>query len=78
MEFEDFWDEFGIRIGPWGIGFGGPRRHIRYSRTDTSHILQIRISTDVKRDQIKARLLEPGLLDIEWPHRLKGQDIPIE
>lgn len=78
-EWEDFWENFGIRIGPFGLGMCGPRRrYVRYSRTDTSHILQIRISPKVKKDQIKARLIRPGLVEIEWPRAEKAEDIPVK
>lgn len=74
--FEE-WEEFGIRIGPFGIGLGSLGRSIRYTRTETSHILRIRIDPEVKREEIKARLVKPGLLEIEWS-RSKGEEIPIE
>lgn len=75
--FEEAWEDFGIRIGPFGIGLGGLGRSIRYTRTETSHILRIRIDPEVRREEIKARLVKPGLLEIEWP-RAKGEEIPIE
>lgn len=37
----------------------------------------IRIDPEVKKEEIKARLIKPGLLEIEWP-RAKGEEIPIE
>ena len=78
-EWEDFWENFGIRIGPFGMGLHGPKtRYVRYSRTDKSHILQIRISAKVKKDQIKARLARPGVIEIEWPRKDTGEDIPVE
>ncbi len=73
--FEE-WEEF-IRIGPFGIGFGSLGRSIKYTRTETSHILRIRIDPEVKKEEIRARLVRPGLLEIEWPRR-KGEEIPIE
>ncbi|HXG33608.1 MAG TPA: hypothetical protein VNJ11_09595 [Bryobacteraceae bacterium] len=73
----DDWEDFGIRIGPIGVGLSGLSKTIRYSRTDTSHLLRIRIDPEVRRDQIKARLIQPGLLEIEWPRR-KGEEIPVE
>jgi len=74
--FED-WEDFGIRIGPFGVGMGRTGRSIRYARTDTSHILRIRLGAGVKKEEIKARFVKPGLLEIEWP-RAQGEDIPIE
>ena len=70
-----FDEEFGFRIGPLGFGWSGGRS-IRYTETETSHVLRISIDPDVKKDQIKARLVKPGVLEIEWP-RAKGEEIPI-
>ena len=30
-DLEDFWESFGIRIGPFGMGIYGPSRRIRLS-----------------------------------------------
>jgi len=46
-------------------------------RTETSHLLQIRIGPAVKKETIKVRLVRPGLLEIEWP-RVQGEEIPID
>jgi hypothetical protein len=48
-----------------------------HTRTETSHILQVRIDPALKKEEIKVRLTRPGLLEIEWP-RPKGQEIPVE
>jgi len=80
-DFEDFWENFGIKIGPYGIGLHGPtkfHRHIKYARTDKSHLLKIKIDPEIKKEEIKARLLKPGVIEIEWPRREKGEDIPID
>jgi len=74
--FED-WEDFGFRFGPFGVGFTGSGRGVRYARTETSHILRIRIGSEVKKQDIKARLVKPGVLEIEWP-RTRGEDIPVE
>jgi len=77
---EEFWDEFfSFHIGPWGF-WAGPRMpfRVRYRRTETSHILRIRIGPDVKKEEIKARLIEPGVLEIRWPRKIRGEEIPIE
>jgi len=76
MFFEEC-EDFGIRIGPFGVGFGPAGRGVRYSRTETSHVLRVRIDPEVRKDQIKVRLVRPGVLEIEWP-RAKGEDIPVE
>jgi len=76
MDFEDIWEEFGIKIGPFGFhGIGG---RVRYCRTESSHLLRIRIDPDIRKEEIKARLIKPGVLEIEWPRRFKGEEIPVE
>jgi len=74
--FED-WEDFGFRFGPLGVGFTGPGRMVRYARSENSHILRVRIDPEVKKSDIKARLVKPGVLEIEWP-RGKEEDIPVE
>lgn len=78
MAFEEFWEDFGIRIGPWGIGFGTMGRYVKYSRTENSHILTVRIDPDVKKEEVKVRYVKPGQLEIEWPRRSRGEEIKIE
>ena len=39
--FED-WEDLGFRFGPFGVGFMGAGRGVRYARTETSHVLRIR------------------------------------
>jgi hypothetical protein len=74
---KDAWEAFGIRIGPFGIDINSPGHAITHTRTETSHLLRIRIDPAVAKETIKARLVSPGLLEIEWP-RAKGEEIPIE
>ena len=74
---EDAWEAFGFRFGPFEVGFSGFGQFIKRTRTETSHILQIRIDPAVKKEEIKARLVRPGVLEIEWP-RSTGEDIPVE
>ncbi len=69
--FED-WEDYGIRFGPFGVSLGGAGR-VRYRGTQTSHVLRIRIEPEVKKQEIKLRLVKPGLLEIEWP-RSQGED----
>jgi hypothetical protein len=59
------WEEFGFRFGPFEIGMSGLGQFIKHTRTETSHILRIRIDPAVKKEEIKARLVRPGLLEIE-------------
>ena len=77
MMSEEAWEEFGFRIGPFEIGFSGLGQAIKHTRTETSHILRIQIDPAVKKEEIKARLVRPGLLEIEWP-RAKGEEIHVE
>jgi len=51
---------------------------ISYHPTSKFHILRLRINPEVKKEEIKARLIEPGILEIEWPRKIKGEEIPIE
>jgi hypothetical protein len=74
---EEGWDQFGFRFGPFEIGMSGLGRSIKRTRTETSHILHICLDPAVKKEEIKARLVRPGLLEIEWP-RSKGGEIPVE
>jgi hypothetical protein len=74
---EDFWGEFGVRIGPFGISVGSLGQAITHTRTETSHLLRIRMSPEVKKEAITVRLVRPGLLEIEWP-RSTGEEIRID
>lgn len=81
MRFGEDWDDFfDVRIGPLGMGaFFGPRPfRVRYSRTSDSHLLRFRIDKDVKKEDIKVRLVEPGTIELEWPRKAKGEEIPVE
>jgi hypothetical protein len=73
----DWREEFGFQFGPFEVGFSGLDHVIQQRRTETSHILRIRMDPAVKREEIKARLIQPGMLEIEWP-RSWGEDIPVE
>ncbi len=77
-DFEDFGEDFGIRIGPMGISMHGLGRFIKYSRTSDTHILRIKIDPEIKKEEIKVRLVKPGLIEIEWPRKIKGEEIPVE
>jgi hypothetical protein len=74
---EDAWEAFGFRCGPVEVGFSGFGQFINRTRTETSPILQIRLDPAVKKEEIKARLVRPGPMEIEWP-RSKGEDMPVE
>ena len=74
---KETWEEFGFRFGPFEFGFSSLGQFTKHTRTETSHLLRIRIDPAVKKEDIKARLVRPGLLEIEWP-RSKGEEIRIE
>ena len=74
---EEAWEAFGFRFGPFEMSVSGLSQCIKHTRTETSHILRIRIDPAVKKEEIKARLVRRGLLEIEWP-RHKGEEIPVE
>jgi hypothetical protein len=74
---EEWWEAFGFRFGPFEFGVSGLGQFMKHTRTETSHIIRIRIVPAVKKEEIKARLVRPGLLEIEWP-RSKGEEIPVE
>jgi hypothetical protein len=73
---KDAGEAFGIRIGPFGIDITSPGPGITQTQTETSHLLRIWIDPAVTKERIKARLVRPGLLEIEWP-RSPGEEIPI-
>jgi hypothetical protein len=74
---KDAWEACGFRFGPFAVGFSGLGHVLTQTRTETSHILRIRVDPAVKREAINARPIQPGILEIEWP-RSRGEDIPVE
>ena len=74
---EETWEDFGFRCGPFGFGLSRLGQWTQQTWTGTSHILRIRLDPAVHKEEIKARLVRPGLLEIEWP-RAKGEEIPVE
>ena len=81
MRSDENWDDiFDIRVGPFGMGaFFGPRPfRVRYSRTSDSHLLRFRIHKEVKKEDIKVRYVEPGIIELEWPRKTKGEEIPVD
>ena len=77
-EFDELWEDFDIRIGPFRWGIHGIGRNIRYTRTEDRHLIRIRINPDIKKEEIKARLLKPGLVELSWPIKKKAEDIPVD
>lgn len=77
-EFAEVWEDFDIRIGPFRWGMRRPGRNISYTRKGDNHVLKIRINPEVKKEEIKARLLRPGEIELTWPVKKKAEDIPVE
>lgn len=73
--FEDFFD---FRIGPFRMGASLRPFRASYSRTQDSHILKLRLSPDLTKTDIKVRLQKDGILEIEWPRKAEGEEIPVE
>jgi hypothetical protein len=48
-------------------GRSGPGQYIKRTWTETSPVLRIRNDSALKKEEVKARLVRPGLLEIEWP-----------
>ena len=78
MSIENFWDGFEFSFGPFRFGLDALGDNIRYRRNETSHTIRISIDPAIIKEQIKARLLEPGILEVEWPRRKLGGDIPVD
>jgi hypothetical protein len=71
----------GININIEGIGvdIGELKSAIKFSQDESSNILQISIDPRITKDQIKAHLVEPGTICVEWPKiRPKGEEIPVQ
>jgi HSP20 family molecular chaperone IbpA len=78
MAFEAFEDFFDFRFGPFHMsGFSRPFQ-VRYERTSESHVVQLKLRPDIKKEDIKVRLQEGGVLEIAWPRRVSGEDISVE
>ncbi|MCL6582326.1 MAG: hypothetical protein K6U11_01690 [bacterium] len=74
-------DWFDFRFGPFRMGFGIPTPPFKmgYSRTKDSHILTIHLDPELKKEDLKVRLLKGGILQIEWPREtLEGEEIKVE
>jgi len=77
--FEDDFSKFGINLGSLGIGILGPYRVVKYDRAENTHIIRIDINAKVQKEQIKVRLVKPGLLEIEWPRiKSESQEISVQ
>ena len=78
MVFNESDDFFDFRFGPFQMsGFSRPFK-VGYSRTSDTHIAKLKLRSDIEKKEIKVRLLEGGILEIEWPRKVKAEDIPID
>ena len=78
MAFEAFENFFDFRFGPFHMSGSARPFQVRYERTPQSHRVQLQLRPDIKKEDIKVRLQEGGVLEIEWPRRGAGEDIPVE
>lgn len=78
MGFEDYDDFFDFRFGPFHMGMFPRPFKVGYSRTSDTHVAKLKLRGDIKKEEIKVRLLEEGVLEIEWPREKKGQEVPID
>ncbi|MFZ6016819.1 MAG: hypothetical protein ACOYU0_04240 [Nitrospirota bacterium] len=82
MPFDEYENEFlDFRFGPFRMGIGAFLRpfKVSYSRTKDSHILRLRLNPELKKEDLKVRLLKGGILEIEWPMRLEeGEEVEVE
>jgi hypothetical protein len=77
--FDAFEEVFDFQFGPFHVhsGFARPFQ-VRYARTAESHLVKLQLRPDITKADIKVRLQEGGVLEIEWPRTTTGEDIPIE
>jgi len=78
MMFYDWEDFFDFRFGPFRMGASLRPFKASYSRTKESHILKLRLDPDLKKTDIKVRLQKEGVLEIEWPRKTEGEEVPVE
>jgi hypothetical protein len=62
MALEDFQDFFDFHFGPFHMSAAPRPFKMGYSRTSDSHIVTLNFRHDVKKEDIKVRLLEGGVL----------------
>ncbi len=77
QEFEDLFD-FDFGFGGIQVGVVPRPFRIRYSRTSDSHIVALKLREDIKKEDIKVRLRDSGVLEIEWPRKGKAENIEVE
>jgi hypothetical protein len=79
MAFEEFEDFFAFQFGPFHMSSGFARPfQVGYARTSESHIVKLKLRPDIKKEDLKVKLQEGGVLEIAWPRKTTGEDIPID
>jgi len=72
-------DTTDFRFGPFHMSSGFARPfQVEYSRTAERHIVKLKLRPDIKKEDLRVRLQEGGVLEIEWPRKTPGEDIPVE
>ncbi len=41
-------------------------------------MLKLRLDPELKKADIRVRLQKDGILEIEWPRKAEGEEIPVE
>jgi hypothetical protein len=76
--FNAFEDVFDFRFGPFHMSSGFARPfQVGYTRTAESHLVKLQLRPDITKADVKVRLQEGGVLEIEWPRNTPGEDIPV-
>ncbi len=78
MAFDACEDFFDFRFGPFHMSGSSRPFEVRYERTSDNHIVHLQLRPDINKEDIKVRLQEGGVLEITWPRRVAGEDIPVE
>jgi hypothetical protein len=78
MAFEACEDFFDFRFGPFHMSGCSRPFQVEYERTAESHIVRLKLRPEIKKEAIKVRLQEGGILEIAWPRSAAGEDIPVE
>jgi len=77
--FDECWEDFfDFRFGPFRMGASMRPFKASYSGTKETHILRLRLSPELKKTDIKVRPQKDGILEIEWPRKAEGEEIPVE
>jgi hypothetical protein len=78
MAFDPLEDFFDFRFGPFHMRGVSRPFQVGYERTAAHHIVKLKLRPEIKKEDLKVRLQEDGVLEITWPRRAAGEDIPID